>query len=613
MADPDILIAIQSFSTPGLDSFFTWVTHLGHEYAYILILLIVFWCVDRRIAHRVALLFLFSMWLNGLLKEVFATPRPSADQGVRVLVREHSFSFPSGHAQGAMTLWGALAWSFGSRILWIIAVALILLVGFSRIYLGAHYPVDVVGGYGIGAALLVLWGWAGGTGAISSLPRSVRLILAVVLPVGLLPLYQSKGSIQLLGFLLGLAASNVFALDLIPYDPRGGVFRQSAKLLIGLSGLVGLYILHRRLPGGAPEALGYAVMAVWITVIAPWLFVRLGLARAVEPAPRRRGHRARSWGSVGWSGIHWSRSPRYYPTGRMARPLKSVIGAAVALSVVLAAVAITYEPSTSPAAPVLAAFPAGRTVVIGHRGAAGLAPENTLLAVRQGLMAGSDWIEIDVQLSADGYLVLMHDESVDRTTDGSGLVRELPLAQIQALDAGFRFSPDGGQSFPLRGAGVRVPTLDEVFRTFPDTRFVIEIKGSDPRAADAVAQAIETSGAAGRVLVGAFDPGVIERFRERMPSVPTTAHRREALGFVILARVGLASFVKPRWDVLAIPSKSLAWLPVINQGVVDAAAQHERPVFAFTVNDGDEARRLLHLGVGGIVTDRPDVIAPLVH
>ena len=101
-------------------------------------------------------------------------------------------------------------------------------------------------------------------------------------------------------------------------------------------------------------------------------------------------------------------------------------------------------------------------------------------------------------MTADGHLVLMHDASVDRTTDGSGLVSALTLADIESLDAGYWYSPDGGLTFPMRGAGVRVPTLEETLARYPTTRFIVEIKGSDATMADAVAEVIERTGAAGR-------------------------------------------------------------------------------------------------------------------
>src|SRR5690606_11422289 len=93
------ILWVQQFASPALDVFFSAITLLGTQYAYIVILVSLYWCVDRRIAHRLAMVFLASMWVNGYLKETFQTPRPSPDDGVRVLARESSFSFPSGHAQ----------------------------------------------------------------------------------------------------------------------------------------------------------------------------------------------------------------------------------------------------------------------------------------------------------------------------------------------------------------------------------------------------------------------------------------------------------------------------------------------------------------------------------
>ena len=377
--------------------------------------------------------------------------------------------------------------AFGSRRLWNVALILIVLVGFSRLYLGAHFLGDVVGGYAIGFLLVLLWGFATRTGLVSSLPRGVRLFFALLVPVALFPVYQSSASFQTLGFLLGFAASDIFALDLIPYDPRGGALRQVAKMLLGLAGMAALYVLHRQLPDGAAEALGYAVMSVWITVVAPWLFVRLGLAHGSEPSLRRGG--AVDFSPVG--GAPWMRRTRLFAQGRMQRPLKASC---------LSRGRCAWRSGRS-SSPMCRPSPGSRrcwrpsrragSIVVGHRGAAGLAPENTWSAIDRGLAQGVDMIEVDVHLTADGHLVLMHDASVDRTTDGSGLVSELTLAEIESLDAGYRFSTDGGLTYPMRGMGVRVPTLQETLLAYPTTRFIIEIKGSDTATADAVAKVLE--------------------------------------------------------------------------------------------------------------------------
>src|SRR5690606_5700254 len=346
-------------------------------------------------------------------------------------------------------------------------------------------------------------------------------------PVALFPLYQADASYQTLGFLLGFTVSDLFALELMPYDPRGGVFRQTAKMLIGLAGMAGLYYLHRYLPPGAPEALGYSVIAVWITIVAPWLFIRLGLARASEP-PSRRGWFAES-PALG-SGV-WLRGSSLYGRARWDRPGRGVFLASLAVGVGLAGLVLWYEPPAVPVAAAVASFPRERGVVVGHRGAAGLAPENTLLGIERGLAEGSDWIEIDVQLTADGHLVLMHGPTGERATNGSGRVDALTLARIETLDAGDRFKAEGAGAD--LGMGIEVPTLEEVLLAFPAARFVVEVKGDNVKAAEALADVLLRTGSVSRVIVGSFSDRVIVRFREVLPDVPTTAGKNEAAVFYL--------------------------------------------------------------------------------
>ena len=115
-----------------------------------------------------------------------------------------------------------------------------------------------------------------------------------------------------------------------------------------------------------------------------------------------------------------------------------------------------------------------------HRGASGEAPENTLAAFHRAVTLGIEYIELDVHLSRDGHVVVIHDATLERTTNGSGTVREQTLAQLQQWDAGYRFSPDGGATFPFRAMGVTVPTLAEVFQQCPGVKFTVEIKPEEP-------------------------------------------------------------------------------------------------------------------------------------
>lgn len=242
-----------------------------------------------------------------------------------------------------------------------------------------------------------------------------------------------------------------------------------------------------------------------------------------------------------------------------------------------------------------------------HRGGAALAPENTMLAFQNALAVGADVLELDVRASRDGELVVIHDETVDRTTDGSGKVAEMTLAQLQALDAGYRYSPDNGHSFPYRGRGIKIPTLREVLAAFPEARINIEIKQTAPPIEEAVARLIEEMGAQDRVLVASFDDGVIQRFRRLMPEVATGASTGEVQSFYLLQRFGLSAFYRPVANALQVPDRS-GEIQLVTPRFVAAAHAQGMKVHVWTINTPDRMRQLLQIGVDGIITDRPDLL-----
>ncbi len=244
---------------------------------------------------------------------------------------------------------------------------------------------------------------------------------------------------------------------------------------------------------------------------------------------------------------------------------------------------------------------------LAHRGGAALAPENTMLAFQNALAVGADVLELDVRASRDGELVVIHDETVDRTTDGSGKVAEMTLAQLQALDAGYRYSPDNGHSFPYRGRGIKIPTLREVLTAFPDARVNIEIKQATPPIEEAVARLIEETGAQDRVLVVSSDDGVMKRFRHLMPNVATGASAGEVRSFYLLQRFGLGAFYRPVANALQVPDRS-GEVQLVTPRFVAAAHAQGMKVHVWTINTPDRMRQLLQIGVDGIITDRPDLL-----
>jgi glycerophosphoryl diester phosphodiesterase len=242
---------------------------------------------------------------------------------------------------------------------------------------------------------------------------------------------------------------------------------------------------------------------------------------------------------------------------------------------------------------------------VSHRGGSALAPENTLLAFRSAVgLWRTNQLELDVRLSRDGVPVVIHDDTVDRTTDGSGRVRDLTVRELQTLDAGFRFSRDGSTT-PFRGSGVRVPTLGEVLRDL-GIPAMIDLKDSDPHARQAVADVVAATGAAARVCLGTWSDDDGRALRLLMPDVALFFPERAARSFVTAA---LAGETPPRtpYDVLALPAHGDG-LDVVCPPLLAAARACGHLVQVWTVDDPARMAQYLDRGVDGIQTDRPDLL-----
>ena len=253
------------------------------------------------------------------------------------------------------------------------------------------------------------------------------------------------------------------------------------------------------------------------------------------------------------------------------------------------------------------AYEARPPLVIAHRGGAALRPENTLLAFRHALALGADVLELDVRATADGRLVVLHDPTVDRTTDGGGAVAALTLGAVRRLDAGHRFTTDGGRTFPYRGRGVTVPTLDELLTALPEARLSIEIKPPAAPLAVPVCAALRTARAADRATVASFDSIGLEHFRAVCPEVATGATPFEVGRFVTASALRILPLPHPAASVLQLPERYRG-IPVLTPTVLATAHARGLPVHAWVIDDAADMRRLLALGVDGIVTDRPDVL-----
>jgi len=250
-------------------------------------------------------------------------------------------------------------------------------------------------------------------------------------------------------------------------------------------------------------------------------------------------------------------------------------------------------------------FGGPRPRLFGHRGAAAVAPENTLVSFARAISDGADYLELDVHATADGHVVVIHDPTVDRTTDGTGSVKELTIEALRRLDAGYRFAgPDGG--FPARGQGLGIPTLEEVLDAFPHTPLTVEVKQSEPPVAERVAQILVAYGAAERVVVAAGNDVIMAGLRPACVAhgIATSFSAGEIAEFVGRVVERRLAAYRPPAAALQVPPE---WggIQVITAATVAAAHALGVEVHAWTINEEAEMEQLLALGTDGIMTDVP--------
>lgn len=226
---------------------------------------------------------------------------------------------------------------------------------------------------------------------------------------------------------------------------------------------------------------------------------------------------------------------------------------------------------------------------------------------------GVDCIETDVHLTADGEVVIWHDDRVDRNTNGTGKVGELTLEAIKSLDAGFRFTPDGGQSFPYRAAGIRMMTLDEALEALPDAKFNVDMKSKGKRTVEACAACVRRHQAQDRILWASFHHANLTYFRSLVPEAATSFSKVEALEIVLSAHVHapIRRFSK-RAQALQVPVKH-SIIQVISPPLLKHYQQAGLIVQVWTINERPVMEELLDMGVDGIFTDDPRLLLDTLH
>ena len=251
-----------------------------------------------------------------------------------------------------------------------------------------------------------------------------------------------------------------------------------------------------------------------------------------------------------------------------------------------------------------------RPVVIAHQGGDGIRPGDTMEAFDNAVAIGADVLEMDAHITKDSQIVLMHDEKVDRTTNGTGLIEDLTLDQLEQLDAAYKWSNDDGKSFPYRGQGIQVPTLDELFQKYPQMRYVIEIKLTQNPIDKPLCELIRKHNMQDKVVIASFHDQAMKNFRLTCPEVATSASRAEVTAFVLLGKVLLSGLIAPKYESIQPPydpseSKNI---PIMTKRFIREAHAKNLVVEPWTVDDPTLMKQYIEWGVDGIMTDRPDLM-----
>ena len=283
----ELVLWFQQFS-PALDLPFKSLTFLGNLEFFLIFMPLIYWCLERRLGARLLILFLISAYINSVAKVIADQPRPfHYDSRVKALVHAGGGGLPSGHTQSAVVVWGYLASQARHPMLWILAGFLMIAIPISRLYLGVHFPTDLLGGYILGILLLVLYLRSDSIMEAGLIQKGLlwQIGLAVVLPI-LFICVNPKGSIYALNagsVLLGFAPGIILERRWIRFCSGGRPLRRILRFIPGFIVLIGIWMgLRMAFAGMEPAALfrivRYTLVGLWGALGAPWLFVRLRLA-----------------------------------------------------------------------------------------------------------------------------------------------------------------------------------------------------------------------------------------------------------------------------------------------------------------------------------------------
>jgi len=289
----DIIVSIQTVHNPVLDGFFNMLTFMGEAEFYLLVFPLIIWAFNKSIGQRAVFLVFFGLTVNAWAKDVFGHPRPfewpsPTDSPVLDLNQNtHGPGLPSGHTQASLMLWYYLAYHFRKRWLWVLATVLFVLISFSRVYLGVHFPTDLLGGVILGLIMLLLF--------IKFEDRLIHKLwsqsvwpqvgLAIIIPLVLIIIYPHRDAVAALSALSGFSLGIIIDRQIIHFDVTGSVTQKVLRYVVGIVALVIIYIGIELLQPDPDQAfhipirmIRYMVAGFWVSGGAPWLFTKIRLA-----------------------------------------------------------------------------------------------------------------------------------------------------------------------------------------------------------------------------------------------------------------------------------------------------------------------------------------------
>ncbi len=628
------LYALEGIRTPVLDKLFSALTFLGGEGVFIALAVIVFWCWDKRRGYYLIAAGVGGTVVNQFLKIVCQVPRPwvrDPDFTIVESAREGAggYSFPSGHSQNVAVAFGGLGRVIRGWVRWLCA-GVVVLVCFSRMYLGVHTPADV--GVGLVCGLALVFGLWPLFEKSEEKPWLVTAVYAVIAAVALFAalyvefhawptdidaenLYEArKNSYTMLGIALAVLVAYPLERKYIRFETKASFWAQVLKCSLGLLVVmgvrVGLKAPLNALFGGhvSSNALRYFIMVLFAIIVWPATF--------------------------GW----------FAKDCPVSKKGKKALKVAVIVLLVLALLAgifcwvvtkdSTMPPRDFPEAANPLITPLGVTMLSGHRAGGGVAPENTMMALENCVTSTDyklDVFEFDLHLTADGALVLLHDGTLDRTSDAAEVFGETDvdvgsktLAELRRLNMGAKFTAEDG-SMPYAGLhgddvpeDLRIVTIDETLdylESAGEYRYIIEIKnGGDlgRQAADGLYASLSEHGCLDRAVVGTFHNEVTAYMEKEHPDMLRSAGVMEVVKFYFCSLLNIN--VKPgtfAFEALQIPTTDY-FFNLGTSRLVNYAHSHDIAVQYWTINDPDEMARLQSIGADAVMTDLPDLGAKVL-